>query len=146
MPHYVRITPGEPLPDVSQLAPFRAVVVLDGEYSGEWQNEVSDWLIRRGCLYMLAWGPNCSSWDDSVDWANLQEFDFGDIPDHRFVMTTWHEDETLESVLWFAGSTAHHPDIELKETVIVHVGAVNRELEFLRLFEQAKTLPQRESE
>ena len=50
----------------------------------------------------MAWGLECSEWDDSVDWAVLEKFDFGKIPDGHFVMTTWHENETLEEALCFA--------------------------------------------
>ena len=70
-PHYVRIFPGADLPDITHHAPFKAVVVLEAEYSNDWQNSVSEWLVASGCLYMMAWGPNCSTWDDSVDWANM---------------------------------------------------------------------------
>src|SRR5205085_10605757 len=56
---YVRIAEGEPLPDISEYAPYRAVVVIDATHSDEWQNEVSKWLVDTGCLYMMAWGENC---------------------------------------------------------------------------------------
>ena len=61
-------------------------------------------------------------------------------------MTTWHNDETLESVFWFAGGCAFHPTVELRDTLIIHVAHEDREAEFLRLFEEAKTLPDRESD
>jgi hypothetical protein len=144
MPRYVRIAPSDPLPDISSEAPFRAVIVLDAEYSPEWQNVASDWLVEAGCLYMMAWGPNCSTWGDSMDWSNVLAFQNQEIPDEKFVMTTWHSDESLESVFWFAGAAAHHPDVELNETILIHVGQTDREVEFLNLYERAKTLPERE--
>jgi hypothetical protein len=131
---YFRIAEGEPLPDLAPLAPFRAVVVLEAEYSSDWQNEVSDWLVRSGCLYMMAWGPDCSSWDDSVDWANLADFNYGDILDDRFVMTTWHENEPLEDVFWFAGFCASQGTVEIRSTVIVHVSRQDEGEEMLRRF------------
>jgi hypothetical protein len=82
------------------LAPFKVIVVLETSYSSEWQKEVSNWLVKSGCRYMMTWGPNCISWDDSVDWADLEARDFAD-DDSRFVMTTWHEKDSLESVFWF---------------------------------------------
>ena len=141
IPHYVRIAPNEPLPDLIALAPFKAVVVLETDYSSDWQNEVSDWLIKCGCRYMMAWGPNCSSWDDSVDWADLDARDFED-DDDKFVMTTWHENESLEDVFWFSQSCANmsSDDVEL----ILHVSSQTREDELLSLFEQSKSLANRE--
>lgn len=50
----------------------------------------------------MAWGPDCSLWDDSIDLANIEKFKDRAIPDEQFVMTTWHEKETLQEVLRFA--------------------------------------------
>ena len=144
-PHYVRIFPGEPLPDISAYAQFKAVIALSAEYSADWQKEVSDWLVACGCRYMMAWGPNSSSWDDSVDWADLEARDFED-DDSRFVRTTWHNNETLESVFWYAQfcEMFSYDDVELKETIIVDIGDTPREEELLSLWEQSKTLADHE--
>ena len=84
------------------------MVILEGDYGADWQDEVSRWLVDSGCLYMMAWGPRCSSWDDSVDWANIGSFGDEEIPDAAFVMTTWHDDEPLDEVFWFAGILRSH--------------------------------------
>ena len=142
-PLYIQISEGRPLPEVGKFGPFRAIVVLDATYSDEWQDEVSRWLVNNGCLYMMAWGLNCSSWDDSVDYAQIQKYLPGDVPEHEFVMTTWHNDETLESVFWFAQFNAHDPYDLITNTLIVHVGTADRRTEFLTLFEQSYTLAER---
>ena len=144
--HYFRISEQGPLPSVKEFRPFRAVIVLDGPYSDQWQDDVSRWLVDSGCLYMMAWGPNCSSWDDSVDFAQIQKFLPDEAPDEEFVMTTWHDDETLESVFWFAQFCADQGDVDLKNTLIVHVGHDDREAEFATLFEESFTLAEREPE
>lgn len=77
---YLRIGEFGELPDVGRLKPFKAVVIIETSVSQKRQNEVSDWLVRSGCRYMLAWGPGCGSWDDPVDMANLERFGFGDVP------------------------------------------------------------------
>jgi hypothetical protein len=136
---YFRIAEGEPLPDLKPLAPYRAVVVLAADHGSAWQSEVSDWLVRSGCLYMMAWGPDCSSWDDSVEWSNIMEFDPEDIPEDRFVMTTWHEDEPLDEVFWFAGFCASHGVVEIERTVILHVSLQERGEEMLSRFEAAQS-------
>jgi hypothetical protein len=134
---YLRIFEGELLPDISVYAPFRAVIVIDAPYSPEWQGDVSKWLVAGGCLYMMAWGKDCSSWDDSVDYANLDVFAYEEIPDDRFVFTTWHEREALIDVFWFAQFSAEHPDVLLTSSLIVHVGSTSRREEFLRLWAAA---------
>ena len=147
-PHYVRVFPGSPLPDISSFVPFRAVVVIAGEYSIEWQNEVSEWLVASGCLYMMAWGSDCSSWDDSVDYANMFAFPDYEIPDDKFVMTTWHERETLESVFWYAQNCASfsYNDQPLDQTVILDICDHDRREWHMSLFKRSETLAEREPE
>jgi hypothetical protein len=88
---------------------------------------------------MLAWGRDCSSWDDSVDLANLQAFDFGDIPPNEFVMTTWHEEDSLAEVFQFAKqhATPMSPEVAIVDTLIFHVGSVDRGREYAELFAAA---------
>ena len=78
-------------------------------------------------MYMMAWGKDCSSWDDSVDLANLKDFNFEEIPDEKFVMTTWHNNEPLEEVFWFSKRSAFHPNIEMQDTLIIHISDQNNE-------------------
>jgi len=143
---YVRLEPDGPLPDKKALAPFRAVIVIEATYSPEWQDVVSDWLVGSGCRYMLAWGPGCSSWDDSVDFANIRRFP-NETPDEHFVMTTWHENETLEDVFWQAQFNAQfsYDDVKLVNTLIVHISDTDREEWMQALFERSTTLVERES-
>ena len=134
---YLRIQPEAALPAVSTRLPTRVVVVADSEVSPKWQAVVSTWLVQSGCLYMMAWGNNCSSWDDSVDMANLEEFKFGQIPEDRFVMTTWHTDEPLAEVFWFSKNNAFHPTVELEHTILLHIGVNDRGQELLASYAEA---------
>ena len=68
-PEYIHLLPDGPLPDLKGSA-FRTVVVVEAEVTSEWREKVSAWLVESGCLYMMAWGRDCSLWDDSVDYAN----------------------------------------------------------------------------
>ena len=131
---YVQLQDGKPLPDIGDLKPFKAIVVIEDHPSLEWQHRTSEWLVDSGCLYMMAWGDDCGSWDESVDWANLEIFDFGDIPDEEFVMTTWHENEPLQEVFWYAKEVAHHPTVKLDNILILHIGADDKHTKFEKLF------------
>ena len=146
VPHYRQIAPGCALPDISHLAPFKAVIVLETDYSIDWQDEVSGWLVASGCRYMMAWGPNCSSWDDSVDWADIKNRNCED-DDSKFVMTTWHREETLENVFWYSQFCANFSadDIELTNALILHISESIQESTCLALFERSKTLAEREA-
>jgi hypothetical protein len=131
---YLRVEPNGALAPYAGERPFRAVVVAEEAVSPEWQALASKWLVASGCLYMLAWGRECSSWDDSVALANSQAFDYGDIPDDAFVMTTWHDKESLREVFWFAKSSAFVETVEIVETVVFHVSHRDRSTEYAELF------------
>lgn len=130
---YVHLSPEQSPPELT-CGPFRALVVSDVTVTKEWRHRIAKWLVASGCLYVIAWGLECEDWHDSVDWAVLEEFDFGDIPDHKFVMTTWHAIEPLSEAMWFAGQCAFHPDVELGATVVLDVAPAAREAEIMDAF------------
>ena len=134
---YLRLKPESNLPNINVLNPFRSVVIVEETVNPEWQVQVSNWLVSSGCLYMMAWGNDCTSWDNSVDQANLEEFNYGDIPEQKFVMTTWHEDESLKEVFWFSKNNAFHPVVELETTLILHISCKNKEKEYLTEYNNA---------
>ncbi|SFU85243.1 hypothetical protein SAMN05216350_106194 [Polaromonas sp. YR568] len=134
---YLHLRPESPLPPVTAQAPYRAVAVIDAEVSWSWQVELSNWLVRSGCLYMMAWGLNCSSWDDSVDVANIEQFEPANIPEDKFVMTTWHADKPLSEAFWFSKNCASHPVVKLDRIVVIHIAAEAREKELLTAYREA---------
>jgi hypothetical protein len=80
---------------------------------------------------MMAWGEKCSAWDDSVDYTNLQQFNFVDILDDDFVMTTWHSNEPLHAFIWFAKVCDYHPIVDLPNTLILLISSQDKESEML---------------
>lgn len=121
--------------------PYRAVLIAEGNVAEPWRNEVATWLVDSGCLYFIAWGVNCQGWHDSVDWAVVEKFSFGEIPDDQFIMTTWHENEPLSETFWFAGNCASHPDIDLQETLLVQVGPSNERTNVLAAYADSQDPP-----
>ncbi|MGE0829282.1 MAG: hypothetical protein AB7O04_08025 [Hyphomonadaceae bacterium] len=138
MEAYLHIHPGDGPPNISGATPFKAVVVVEADVSSEWRAQISEWLVRAGCRYMMAWGKNCKAWHTSIDDANLTIFNCQEVPDDDFVITTWHDNETLEEVFWFSHSCAMHPSLELAKTYIVHVSHNDLSIEMLRAFREAK--------
>lgn len=136
---YQHLSPAHALP-VLPADPFRAVLLADRGVAPEWRNSIATWLAASGCLYFIAWGTDCEAWHDSVDWANLETFDYGEILDERFIMTTWHDKESLSEALWFAGQSASHPDVSLSETVLLHVADEPRERRILQAFKKAQII------
>lgn len=138
VPTYLHVQPDGELPRWRASEPFRCVVVVQADVSPGWRSNVSGWMLREGCLYMMAWGSECSRWDDAVDDENLSRFDYGDIPEDKFVMTTWHEDQSLSEVFWFAKELAHHPTVALRDTLLLHIAPCASEAEMLAAFKNAK--------
>jgi hypothetical protein len=130
---YLRVEPEGKLAPYDGVRPFRAVVVVEAAVSPEWQLAASKWLVRSGCLYMLAWGRQCSSCDDSVDIASIALAEAGEVSASELVMTTWHQNELLSEVFEFAkgSAVAADPQVAIAETLVFHVSSVDRSKEYL---------------
>lgn len=142
---YLHVPPEGGLPPWTGHRPFNAVVVASCAVTDGWQDQVSHWLVKSGSLYMMAWGVNCSIWDDAVDHAVRKFYEHSDVPDAGFVMTTWHTDDPLEEVLWYAlfcGNTGYAGQ-PLELTLIIDISSVERSSELLGLFEQSRDYQER---
>ena len=100
---------------------FKSILILEKHDSVE-QQEFCRWLCEVGCRYAMTFGLNCENWHDAIDESLLEKFEFGDIPDDEFIMTTWHNDESLEDVIFFAKHAATHPSLDLERLVVFHFG------------------------
>jgi hypothetical protein len=137
MVQYLQLQPESKLPDISALNPFRTVVIAEEPVALDWLYKVSSWLVWSGTLYVMTWGNSCEYWHDSIDFANMEVFNFEQIPEEKFVMTTWHENEPLEEVFWFSKNSAFHPIVEISNTLILHISNRDRSLEFLSMYENS---------
>ncbi len=137
MTQYLHLPPGAALPEVGWPRPYKAVVLVEADVDADWQSVVSAWLIRTGCLFMMAWGTNCETWDDSVDHACLERYDYGDVPEEELVLTTWHPEESLADVLFFAKHAARHGARDLSHVVLLHIAPMAKEAEVLDAYARA---------
>lgn len=82
--------------------PYIAILAIYSQsVTPEWQSICSDWIAKsEQCYWALAWGHECSIWDDALDYAYLKFCNY-DLPedDDYNLMTTWHEDQTLDEVI-----------------------------------------------
>ena len=101
--------------------PFVALVVNnDAEISSSDQYAISLALVRFGCRYAVCMGHDCSSWDDSVDFANI-EVD-PDLTPEKFVMTTWHDNESIDSIANFFLNTTSFSDNTFVNFLVLSIG------------------------
>lgn len=137
MPEYVYISPQGRIPK-RQVEPYLCLLVADKKVSGEKIVEIADWLLKTSCLYLMAWGEQSTSWNDAVDMANLKAFNFAYIQDEKFIITTWHDNETLYDVFFFAQTCATHMAVNLEKTVILHIAQQPNQEKLINLFAQVK--------
>lgn len=138
-PRYLHLEPEQPLPELA-LGPFAAVIVSDETVSNAWRNQACEWLVAAGTLYVVAWGVDCEAWHDGVDRAVLSKFDYNEVPDNSFVMTTLHNDESLSEAFWFAGNCAIHPDVDIKEMVVLHISDKPKREALLAVYREGQSL------
>ena len=117
--------------------PTRVVLIAEGATSHEFKESVAKELAQGNCLYFMAWGSECEAWHDAVDMENIEQFEFKEIPEERFIMTTWHESEPLSEVFWFCKNSAFHSTVDLKRTVLLHVAPEPREQQLLQQYAEA---------
>jgi hypothetical protein len=130
MIRYVRVSAVETLPPIEKLRPFKAILVAEIDMSDSRRSEVCKWLVEAGCRYFMAWGRECERWHDFMDEVYLTSWDFRP-PDDALLITTWHADQALAEVFWFARYVAVHPATGLRNILIVHAGSTDREGELL---------------
>ena len=73
--------------------------VTEESISPQTRARISAALVAQGCRYAVCAGHHCSLWDDSIDIADLERNDW-EPKDENFVMTTWHNDESLEDIVF----------------------------------------------
>lgn len=137
-PIYLHLKPGDTPPRLEGTAFYKAVLVIDCEVPPEWEAQVSDWLVRSGCRYMMAWGQRCGYWELSVDRADTARFAPGEISEDDIVLTTSHQNESLQETFWFSERCAMHPSRELERTYVVHIAPEGRATELLKTFRAAQ--------
>lgn len=134
---YIRLQPDDVLPELDDASPFKVILIIDGETSQPWQWEVARWLVRTNCRCLMVWGLECESWEEAIEDAHLEVFDFEEVPEDQIIVTTSHEDEELSEVFWYCRHRARHPAHELPHTVILHVSHEIKKAELEQLYADA---------
>lgn len=134
---YLHRKPEAALPELPPPQPSRVVLISEASTPQAYKEAVAKELVRSGCLYLMAWGQECEAWHDAVDMANIEQFDFKEIPEESFIMTTWHEEEPLSEALWFCKNNALHASTKLNRTVLLHLSVESEEGRILELYRVA---------
>ncbi len=133
MLHYIFQAHNSDLHIPDHLSAFKCLIVVERDIPAEFRARVSEQLVRAGCLYALAWGRECSSWDDSIDWAHLDTQNGAEFREEDHVVTTWHDEDSLADTVAFARSCAH-PIVTLDDLVVLDLGLNDRREQFAALY------------
>jgi len=77
---------------------FSLLLAWDGpEHLNDGQSDAIKKLVDSGLIYFCAWGKNCESVHDAVDRCDIVRLQ----KVNHIIMTTWHNDETLEEAMFF---------------------------------------------
>jgi hypothetical protein len=87
------------------------------------QNDLADRIVGAGCRWAVCTGHDCSSWDDAIDWACIAVCKEGETTDETFVMTTWHENEAPDDVVFFFLNNTNFDAHDFKRYLLLFVGA-----------------------
>jgi hypothetical protein len=134
---YIHLQPDGDLPDISDLAPFKVIVIADNSIDEMWIWDACRWLVASGCRYMMAWGNECDSWAEAIEEATSEAFNYEDIPEESQVIATSHEDDPLDEVFWFSKNKAQHPLHELNHIVILHISEQHRQAKIEEQYKDA---------
>ncbi len=93
-------------------------------------------LIDSNCRYAVCGGVNCENWHDDIDTVFVKGHQ--GLSDAKYdavmLMTTWHDDESLEDIaFFFVQSTRLNGKEEFENYLVLHVG----EGEFLTAVNEA---------
>lgn len=102
-------------------APFVALIhALDPSISNDEMSAICAALVTSNCRYAVCAGLDCGLWHDSVDWAHCV-WD-PEYTDEKIVMTTWHEDDPIEYVMWYALCLTDYGDLIFTNYLVLFVG------------------------
>jgi len=114
----------------------------DENISDEERNALSGQIVISGCRYAVCAGYKGSSWDDSIDIADIER-NGGEVRDENLVMTTWHDDESLEDIVFFFLNNTSFDSFTAERFVVLLVGEDGSCLDQIRREIEKQSTPQR---
>ena len=107
---------------------FTALIACDSDQLAvEEIGEFAVGLMEQGGIYVCCWGNGCERFHYIIDkiWvAREMDGKCGAVTNNSTLMTTWHNDESLDEALWFLLSCAWPLDDEMEScsTIAITIG------------------------
>lgn len=104
---------------MDSMEPFVAFTALDATaLTDEQLGALARSLIGGGCVYACSWGPEADRVETAFDWEVVRS-EMEQSARALDIMTTSHEDESLDEAIWFALFVAFPPEIEASAVVAI---------------------------
>ena len=84
--------------------------------------KISNDLIEANCRFAVCAGSDCSNRDDSIDMAYISSDENYDPPDETMVMTSWHDNETVNDIMFFGLNITNFDYHDFKKYVVLFIG------------------------
>lgn len=81
------------------------------QFADEERARLANALIAANCRYAVCGGIESEKWHDAIDFAAIRV--------ERFLMTTWHDDEDEDEVVWFFVMNTNYEDFDFRRYLIL---------------------------
>ncbi len=99
--------------------PFACLLFSNQEQlSGNEMESIAKWLVASGCRYVVCTGLKCLDWHDIIDMVDIMH----NPNTQNLIMTTWHENETVEDVVWHWLNLTDFEDIAFENYLALLIG------------------------
>lgn len=99
-------------------------------------SELIEEILKKGCRYFVAGGIDCEKWHDYTDEIHFNFYPDFQIPDSEHVMTTWHDNETLEEVIRFALNLTYFDDYQFDKFLFILIDSKLSEAEVVSIIDK----------
>lgn len=99
--YFLDITTPDELPDPLRLSAKHFVCFVAWFSNGieaQTVHRLAEALLRAGCAYFCAWGIGCERVHDLFDEVSFAMYP---EPEESIVMSTWHDEQSLDDALWY---------------------------------------------
>ena len=96
--------------------------VVDDSVTSSERFKLAAEIVAAKCRYAVCWGHECSAWDTAIDCAHIATDEDFNPPDETFVMTTWHDEESIEDTIEFWWMSTSFDDYDSTRLAILILG------------------------
>ena len=91
---------------------YPCLVYANRKTEREYKSLVGQLLLESGCNFIVCAGVECELWHDVIDEEIVVAQEGGVLDAQKTIMTTWHPNDSMESLAFFFVHTTFNPYLE----------------------------------